>query len=252
MSTSWAFQKSIIEAIVFSREKPGAIKRRFTAPPAQGNLPPDEDDPMHPDQHGGDLPPEDIPICDEPDDPLDDDNQPDYNAGPDPDDNDDDDQGYIIPDDHGPPPDDDLDMPGIQDSGETHDPSTPSTPVSDPDVPLEEVAGPGRDDDPSPGPDPTSAPTRVQRKQRQISVDSTDALPKANSKVIIKKPKVQLPGHVQPISVPTVKPVEEQEEDDYHDPQASSSNDPSIPLPTITPTSFMPGDFSTMMMALLF
>ena len=25
---------------------------------------------MHPDQHGGDLPPEDIPIGDEPDDPL--------------------------------------------------------------------------------------------------------------------------------------------------------------------------------------
>ena len=40
-----------------------------------------------------------------------------------------------------------------------------------------------------------------------------------------------------------MKPVEEQEEDDYHDPQASSSNDPSIPLPTTKPTSFMPGDF---------
>ena len=61
--------------------------------------------------------------------------------------------------------------------------------------------------------------------------------------MIIKKPKVQLPGHVQPISVPTVKPFED-EEDDHHDPQASSSNDPSIPLPTTTPTSFMPGDFS--------
>ena len=35
---------------------------------------------------------------DEPQDPLDDDNQPDYNTGPDPDD-DDDDQEYIIPDD---------------------------------------------------------------------------------------------------------------------------------------------------------
>ena len=85
-------------------------------------------------------------------------------------------------------------MPGIQDSGETHDPSTPSTPFSDPDVPIEEIANPGQDDDPSPGPDPTSEPIRVQRKQRQISVDSTDALPKAKAKVIIKKPKVQLPG----------------------------------------------------------
>ena len=60
--------------------------------------------------------------------------------------------------------------------------------------------------------------------------------------MVIKKPKVQLPGHVQPISVPTIKP--EDQEDDYHDPQASSSNDPSVPLPTSTPTSFMPGDFS--------
>ena len=39
--------------------------------------------------------------------------------------------------------------------------------------------------------------------------------------MIIKKPKVQLPGHVQPISVPSVKLVEDpQEDDDYHDPQA--------------------------------
>ena len=128
--------------IVFSRETTGAIKRRVTDPPAHGNVPPDEDDPMHPDQHGGDLPPEDIPIGDEPDDPLDDDNQPDYNTGPDPDDNDDD-QEYITPDDDGPPPDDDLDMPGIQDSGETHDSSTPSTPFSDPDVPIEQTADPG-------------------------------------------------------------------------------------------------------------
>ena len=60
--------------------------------------------------------------------------------------------------------------------------------------------------------------------------------------MILKKPKVQIHGHVQPVSVPTNKSVEE--EDDYHVPQASSSNDPSIPLPTTTPTSFMPGDFS--------
>ena len=77
----------------------------------------------------------------------------------------------------------------------------------------------------------------------QISVDSTDALPKAKAKVIIQKPKMQLSGRVQPISVPDVKFIE-QEEDDYHDPQPSSSNDPSIPLPMITPTSFMPGNFS--------
>ena len=111
---------------------------------------------------------------DEPEDPLDDDHQP----------------------------DDDLDMPGgIKDSGEPHDPSSPSTPFSNPDVPIEEITDPGQDDDPSPGHDPTDEPVRVQRKQGQISFDSTDALPKTKAKVIIKRPKVQLAGHVQPVSV---------------------------------------------------
>ena len=92
-------------------------------------------------------------------------------------------------------------------------------------MPIEEIADPG-DDDPSPENDPTSEPIRVQRKQRQLSVDSTDALPKAKAKVISKRPKVQLPGHVQPIQVPK-KHEELLEEDDgpSHDPQASSSND---------------------------
>ena len=154
---------------------------------------------------------------DEPEDPLDDDSQPGYNTGPDPDDDDDgDDQEYIIPDDYGPPPDDDLDMSGIQDSGETNPQSSPSTPFSNPDVPIEEIADPGQDDDPSPGPDPTSEPIRVQWKERQISVDSTDALPKAKAKVIIKRPKVQLPGHVQLISVPTQKPHDEEDEEPSH------------------------------------
>ena len=86
-------------------------------------------------------------------------------SGEEPEDPLDDDHGYIIPDDYGPPPDDDLDMPGIQDSEETHDPSSP---LSNPDVPIEEIADPGQDDDPSPGPDPTAEPIRVQRKQRQL------------------------------------------------------------------------------------
>ena len=64
-----------------------------------------------------------------------------YNAGPDPDDNDDD-QEYNMPDDLGTPPDDDLDVPGIQDSGETHISSTPSTPFSDPDVPIKQIVDP--------------------------------------------------------------------------------------------------------------
>ena len=181
----------------------GAIKRRVEDPPTQGNIPPNDDDPIHPDQHG-DVPPNDDEMLggDEPEDTLDDDHQTDFHTGPDPDDITDDDHEYIIPDDG---PGDDLDMPGIQDSGETHDPSSPSNPFSNPDVPIEEIADPAQDDDRSPGPDPTSEPIRVQRKQRQISTDSTDALPKAKAKVIIKRSNVQLPGRVQPISVPTQK-----------------------------------------------
>ena len=218
----------------------GAIKRRVVDPPTQVT-PPNGDDPIHPDQYS-DVPPnnDDMLSGDEPEDPLDDDNQPDYNTGPDADDEDD--QEYISPDDYGPPPDDDLDMPGIQDSGETQQPSAPPTPFSNADVLIEEIADPGQDDDPSPGPDPTSEPIRVQRKQRQISVDSTGALPKAKAKVIIKRPKVQSPGHVKPISVPTQKHDDEGEEGPSQDPSASSSNDNSIPLPTTTPTSFVPGD----------
>ena len=100
--------------IVFSRETTGAIKRRVENPPSSSSTPPNGDDPIHPDQHC-DVPPNDDEMLsgNEPEDPLDDDYQPDYNTGPDPDD-DDDGQEYIIPDDYGPPPDDDLDMPGIK------------------------------------------------------------------------------------------------------------------------------------------
>ena len=62
--------------------------------------------------------------------------------------------------------------------------------------------------------------------------------------MIIKRPKVQLPGHVQPISVPTQKPHDEEDEGPSHDPTASSSHDNTVPLPTTTPTSFTPGDFA--------
>ena len=54
-----------------------------------------------------------------------------------------------------------------------------------------------------------------------------------------KKQKVQLPGHQNPIEVPTVKPPND-EEDDVPNPTAASSNDPTIPLPTTTPHSFTP------------
>ena len=108
---------------------------------------------------------------------------------------------------------------------ETHNPSdSSSTPFSDPDIPLEQIADPGQDDDSPPGPDPTAEPIRVQRKQRQISVDSTDALPKAKAKVIVKRPKVQLPGHVAPISVPIIKPTEKKKVNNLDNQQENSVN----------------------------
>ena len=54
----------------------------------------------------------------------------------------------------------------------------------------------------------------------------------------MKKQKVQLPGHQQAIVPPTVKPPAF--EDEESNPTASSSNDPTIPLPTTTPHSFTP------------
>eukprot|EP00435_Cladocopium_sp_Y103_P057830 s194_g20.t1 len=230
--------------IVFSDETTSAIKTRVQDPPTTFT-PPDGDDPMHPDTHGG-VPPEetDEGMHDMPNDPLDDDNQPDYPIGQDPDD-DDPHEKYIIPDDHGPPPDDDMDMPGVaRDSGETPDQGFTPQPFSNPDVPIDEIVAPD-DDYPSPGKDTTSEPIRAQRKQREIAVDSSDALPKAKAKVIIKRPKVQLPGQAQPIEVPIPKDDFSEEDDGpSHDPQASSSNDPSIPVPTTTPTSFMPGEYA--------
>ena len=99
--------------------------------------------------------------------PLDDDNQPDYPTGPDPDDADNDEE-YFTPDDSGPPPGDDMDISGvIQDSGETVpiDSSSSSTPFSNPDMPIEQIADPG-DDGPSPGDDPISEPQSPKEAKR--------------------------------------------------------------------------------------
>ena len=82
-------------------------------------------------------------------------------------------------------------------------------------------------------------PERVELKQREVSYDSEEQRPKAKAKVLIKKQRVQLPGHQNPIEVPTVKPPKNEEDDEPH-PKASSSNDPTIPLPTTTPHSFTP------------
>ena len=81
--------------------------------------------------------------------------------------------------------------------------------------------------------------SRVELKQREVSHDSDEKPPKAKAKVQIKKQKVQLPGHQNPIEAPTVKPPKDEEDDEPH-PNASSSNDQTIPLPTTTPHSFTP------------
>ena len=73
-------------------------------------------------------------------------------------------------------------------------------------------------------------PERVEVKQREVSHDSDEKPPKAKAKGQI---------NCQDIEVPTVKPPKNEEDDEPH-PNASSSNDPTIPLPTTTPHSFTP------------
>ena len=183
----------------------------------------------------------------------------------------------IHPDDHGPPPEDDVNMPpdGANDSGEQDDsdfdmdgphvnpppggqppfppqpppsmpPSTPEvqfptaqpSPFSNLDETIEAVMQPVPDDSSSEEPHITE-PERIEIKQRHVSHDSDEKPPKAKARVMTKKQKVQLPGHQNPIEVPTVKPPND-DEDDVPNPTAASSNDPTIPLPTTTPHSFTP------------
>ena len=183
----------------------------------------------------------------------------------------------IHPDDHGPPPEDDVNMPpdGANDSGEQDDsdfdmddphvnpppggqppfppnpppsmpPSTPEvqfptaqpSPFSNPDETIEAVMQPVPDDSSSEEPHITE-PERIEIKQRHVSHDSDEKPPKAKARVMTKKQKVQLPGHQNPIEVPTVKPPNDVE-DDVPNPTAASSNDLTIPLPTTTPHSFTP------------
>ena len=185
----------------------------------------------------------------------------------------------IHPDDYGPPPEDDVNMPpgGGNDSGEQDEdsewdmddpnlepppseqppfpphpppsmhPSMPSVVVpipqqpvfSNPDETIEQVMQPVADEESSSEEPHITEPERVELKQREVSHDSDEKPPKAKAKVQIKKQKVQLPGHQNPIEAPTVKRPKNEEDDEPH-PNASSSNDPTIPLPTTTPHSFTP------------
>ena len=172
--------------------------------------------------------------------PLDDDNQPDYNTGPDPDD--DDDQEYIIPDDYGPPPDDDLDMPGIQDSGEKHQPSSPSTPFSNPDIPIEEMLILDK---------MTILHQDLFQRQSLSEFKGTETdlnwfywcFTKGKGKGDYQEAKGSITRSCSANFSSYSETHEYEDEGPSHDPTASSSHDNTIPLPTTTPTSFTPGDF---------
>ena len=117
---------------------------------------------------------------------------------------------------------------------------TPQQPMfPNPDETVEQVMQPVADEESSSEDPHVTEPERVEIKQRHVSHDSDEKPPKAKAKVQIKKEKIQLPGHQNPIEVPTVKPPNDEEDDEPH-PTAASSNDPTIPLPTTTPHSFTP------------
>ena len=117
---------------------------------------------------------------------------------------------------------------------------TPQQPMfSNPDETVEQVMQPVADEESSSEELILTEPEGIELKQREVSHDSDEKPPKAKAKVQIKKQKVQLPGHQNPIEVPTVKPPKDEEDDEPH-PTASSSNDSTIPLPMTTPHSFTP------------
>ena len=225
------FQVNKWNIIAFSTETSGAIRRTTVGPPVNNQVVPphppvgaDGNDPIHPDDHG--PPPED-----------------DVNMPPDGanDSGEQDDSDFDMDDPHVNPP------PGGQPPFPPHPPpSMPEvqfptaqpSPFSNPDETIEAVMQPVPDDSSSEEPHITE-PERIEIKQRHVSHDSDEKPPKAKARVMTKKQKVQLPGHQNPIEVPTVKPPND-DEDDVPNPTAASSNDPTIPLPTTTPHSFTP------------
>ena len=207
--------------IVFSTETSGAIRRTTVSPPVNtGMIPPhppvgaDGNDPIHPDDYGS--PPED---------------DSDFDM----------DNPNLDPPQGGQPPFPPHPPPSMPPSMSSVVVPTPQQPMfSNPDETIEAVMQPVPDDDSSSEEPHITEPERIEIKQRHVSHDSDEKPPKAKAKVQIKKQKVQLPGHQNPIEVATVKPPND-EEDDVPNPTAASSNDPTIPLPTTTPHSFTPG-----------
>ena len=229
------FQVNKWNIIAFSTETSGAIRRTTVCPPVNNEVVPphppvgaDGNDPIHPDDHG--PPPED-----------------DVNMPPDGanDSGEQDDSDFDMDDPHvnpppgGQPPFPPQPPPSMPPSTpEVQFPTAQPSPFSNPDETIEAVMQPVHDDSSSEEPHITE-PERIEIKQRQVSHDSDEKPPKAKARVMTKKQKVQLPGHQNPIEVPTVKPPND-DQDDVANPTASSSNDPTIPLPTTTPHSFTP------------
>ena len=225
------FQVNKWNIIAFSTETSGAIRRTTVGPPVNNEHPPvgaDGNDPIHPDDHG--PPPED-----------------DVNMPPDgangsgeQDDSDFDmDDPHVNPPPGGQPPFPPQPPPSMPPSTpEVQFPTAQPSPFSNPDETIEAVMQPAPDDSSSEEPHITES-ERIEIKQRHVSHDSDEKPPKAKARVMTKKQKVQLPGHQNPIEVPTVKPPND-DEDDVPNPTAASSNDPTIPLPTTTPHSFTP------------
>ena len=228
------FQVNKWNIIAFSTETSGAIRRTTVGPPVNNEVVPphppvgaDGNDPIHPDDHG--PPPED-----------------DVNMPPDGanDSGEQDDSDFDMDDPHvnpppgGQPPFPPQPPPSMPPSTpEVQFPTAQPSPFSNPDETIEAVMQPVPDDSSSEEPHITE-PERIEIKQRHVSHDSDEKPPKAKARVMTKKQKVQLPGHQNPIEVPTVKPPND-DEDDVPNPTVSS-NDPTIPLPTTTPHSFTP------------
>ena len=229
------FQVNKWNIIAFSTETSGAIRRTTVGPPVNNEVVPphppvgaDGNDPIHPDDHG---PP-----------PKDDVNMPPDGAN---DSGEQDDSDFDMDDPHvnpppgGQPPFPPQPPPSMPPSTpEVQFPTAQPSPFSNPDETIEAVMQPVPDDSSSEEPHITE-PERIEIKQRHVSHDSDEKPPKAKARVMTKKQKVQLPGHQNPIEVPTVKPPND-DEDDVPNPTAASSNDPTIPLPTTTPHSFTP------------
>ena len=230
------FQVNKWNIIAFSTETGGAIRRTTVGPPVNNEVVPphppvgaDGHDPIHPDDHGPPPPEDDV-------------NMPPDGAN---DSGEQDDSDFDMDDPHvnpppgGQPPFPPQPPPSMPPSTpEVQFPTAQPSPFSNPDETIEAVMQPVPDDSSSEEPHITE-PERIEIKQRQVSHDSDEKPPKAKARVMTKKQKVQLPGHQNPIEVPTVKPPND-DEDDVPNPTAASSNDPTIPLPTTTPHSFTP------------